>query len=47
MRNKYAANYLLNRDVNYYFVRRVPSDMKFYYSLDTILFNLMVINLNN
>ena len=25
----------------------VPSDMKFYYSLDTILFNLMVINLNN
>ena len=28
MWNKYVANYLLNRDGNYYFVRHAPNDLK-------------------
>ena len=40
MRNKYVANHLLNRDGNYYFVRRVPDDVKSYYSSDRISMSL-------
>ena len=32
--------FIRNRNRNYYFVRRVPSDMKSYYSSDRISFSL-------
>ena len=34
------ATFIRNRNRNYYFVRRVPSDMKSYYSSDRISFSL-------
>ena len=40
MRNKYVANYLLNRDGNYYFVRRVPNDLKNLYTVKRLCFSL-------
>ena len=40
MRNKYVANHLLNRDGNYYFVRRVPNDLKNLYAVKRLCFSL-------
>ena len=40
MRNKYVANYLLNRDGNYYFVRRVPNDLKNLYTVKRFCLSL-------
>ena len=40
MRNKYVANHLLNRDGNYYFVRRVPKDLKNHYAVKRLSFSL-------
>ena len=40
MRNKYVANHLLNRDGNYYFVRRVPNDLKNLYEVKRLCFSL-------
>ena len=34
------ALFIRNRNENYYFVRRVPNDMKSYYSSDRISFSL-------
>ena len=40
MRNKYVANHLLKRDGNYYFVRRVPNDLKNLYAVKRLCFSL-------
>ena len=40
MRNKYVANHLLNRDGNYYLVRRVPNDLKKLYTVKRLCFSL-------
>ena len=40
MRNKYVANHLLNRDGSYYFVRRVPNDLKNLYAVKRLCFSL-------
>ena len=40
MRNKYVANHLLNRDGDYYFVRRVPNDLKNLYAVKRLCFSL-------
>ncbi len=40
MRNKYVPNHLLNRDGNYYFVRRVPNDLKNLYAVKRLCFSL-------
>ncbi len=40
MRNKYVANHLLNRDGNYYFVKRVPNDLKNLYAVKRLCFSL-------
>ncbi len=40
MRNKYVVNHLLNRDGNYYFVRRVPNDLKNLYVVKRLCFSL-------
>ena len=40
MRNKYVPNHLLNRDGSYYFVRRVPNDLKNLYAVKRLCFSL-------
>ena len=40
MRNKYVTNHLLKRDGNYYFVRRVPNDLKNLYAVKRLCFSL-------
>ena len=40
MRNKYVMNHMLNRDGNYYFIRRVPYDLKNLYSVKRLCFSL-------
>ena len=40
MRNKYVANHVLLRNENYYFIKRVPCDLKSYYSVKRLCFSL-------
>jgi len=40
MRNKYVANHMLLRNENYYFIKRVPYDLKSYYSVKRLCFSL-------
>ena len=40
MRNKYVANHVLLRNETYYFLKRVPYDLKSYYSVKRLCFNL-------
>ena len=40
MRNKYVVNHLLKRDGSYYFVRRVPNDLKNLYAFKRLSFSL-------
>jgi hypothetical protein len=40
MRNKYEANHVLLRNENYYFIKRVPCDLKSYYSVKRLCFSL-------
>ena len=40
MRNKYEANHVLLRNETYYFLKRVPYDLKDYYSVKRLCFSL-------
>jgi hypothetical protein len=40
MRNKCEANHVLLRNENYYFIKRVPCDLKSYYSVKRLCFSL-------
>ena len=40
MRNKYEANHVLLRNETYYFLKRVPYDLKSYYSVKRLCFSL-------
>jgi integrase len=40
MRNKCVANHVLLRNENYYFIKRVPCDLKSYYSVKRLCFSL-------
>ena len=40
MRNKYVANHVLLRNETYYFLKRVPYDLKNYYSVKRLCFSL-------
>ncbi|MDB9870146.1 tyrosine-type recombinase/integrase [Alphaproteobacteria bacterium] len=40
MRNKYVANHMLLRNETYYFLKRVPYDLKSYYSVKRLCFSL-------
>ena len=40
MRNKCEANHVLLRNENYYFIKRVPCDLKSYYSVKSLCFSL-------
>ena len=40
MRNKYVGNHVLLRNENYYFIKRVPCDLKSYYSVKRLCFSL-------
>ena len=40
MRNKYVANHVLLRNETYYFLKRVPYDLKDYYSVKRLCFSL-------
>ena len=40
MRNKCEENYMLLRNENYYFIKRVPCDLKSYYSVKRLCFSL-------
>jgi integrase len=40
MRNKYVANHMLLRNETYYFLKRVPYDLKDYYSVKRLCFSL-------
>ena len=40
MRNKYIANHVLLRNETYYFIKRVPCDLKSYYSVKRLCFSL-------
>ena len=47
MRNKYVTKHLLNRNGNYYFIRRVPLDLKDYYSVKRLCFSLKTQSYNS
>ena len=40
MRNKCVTNHVLLRNENYYFIKRVPYDLKSYYSVKRLCFSL-------
>ena len=40
MRNKYVGNHMLLRNENYYFIKRVPCDLKSYYYVKRLCFSL-------
>ena len=40
MRNKYVTNHVLLRNETYYFLKRVPYDLKEYYSVKRLCFSL-------